>query len=293
MLSLEQFEKELSAVKEKRTCESYVLGAGKFLKFLDANNLVLASADRNTLQTFVEYLATAHKPKLEPSSVRVYLAGTRKYLEWSKRNGEQVADFSRPELPKSHSRVKRALDEQQLYEYVRLSRLLNEPYRTVLIMLPLTGMRVQEMCRLCLAHVRKTPYGWMLEVRTTKTHVDRDVPVLPLGSSVLVEYLKYVRPELGDADWLFPVHRQHVSTRTIQAHLRRIRAQIGLSWLTPHALRHTYATRLARAGVDPVLRAKILGHSVATSMIYTHHTDEDLFAGVTKVKADWLKPEGE
>lgn len=64
-------------------------------------------------------------------------------------------------------------------------------------------------------------------------------------------------------EWLFPGQKDHLSERAAQAIIKRYAylARLDLEKITPHVLRHTFATRLIRAGKDIVIIAELLGHA--------------------------------
>ena len=119
-------------------------------------------------------------------------------------------------------------------------------------------------------------------VRRGKGRRDRQVPVQPEVSSLLLAYLAETARRLGDPGPLFRSHdRGHhlreqarLSTRAIGYLVRQAMGKAGLAAkaISPHALRHTYAIRALRAGGNVIAVPKLLGHaSVATTQRYLDH----------------------
>jgi integrase/recombinase XerD len=108
--------------------------------------------------------------------------------------------------------------------------------------------------------------------------------VVPVGARVLDAYADYMEAEYGtlDCDYVFvnlfrgpfgaPMTADAVKDLTA-----RLRKATGIALFHPHALRHSYATRLLRAGVPMNVVSELLGHAGAqtTQKIYSHLTVED------------------
>jgi len=100
----------------------------------------------------------------------------------------------------------------------------------------------------------------------------------------LADYLK-VRPK-NNSDWLF-ISRTHkpLSVRDIQRMVQKAAYQAGLQrQVTPHLLRHTFATRALRHGVDIATLSRLLGHeNLATTARYLHPDSDAIEAMIEEL----------
>jgi site-specific recombinase XerD len=98
-------------------------------------------------------------------------------------------------------------------------------------------------------------------------------------SAVLLDELRQYYREVKPASWLFPGkdRQQPLHAATVQRACQKACQRAGLPRITPHTLRHCYATHLLEAGTDLRLIQALLGHSVvATTVGYTHVTARGL-----------------
>jgi len=157
-------------------------------------------------------------------------------------------------------------------------------HRAVLITLYAAGLRLAEATHLKLHHIDSE--RMQIKVVQGKGAKDRFVPLSPKLLFELRQYWKVVRP----TDYLFPGKTDDVplSSATIQRTCKMAAAQAHIAKpISPHSLRHSYATGLLEAGVDLLTISKLLGHSCfTTTMIYLHCRREHL--GTAPSPIDWL-----
>lgn len=168
-------------------------------------------------------------------------------------------------------------------------RLLNQPDitmaegfrdRTMLEVLYATGMRVSELINLTLERV---DLNMKYIIAFGKGRKERIVPLGSVATEFLQQYLEKVRPKLTHADRntniVFLAFGGHELTRQrfwqiIRGYGRK--ANINKA-LTPHILRHSFATHLLDNGADLRSVQELLGHSdISTTQIYTHLTNKRL-----------------
>jgi site-specific recombinase XerD len=159
-------------------------------------------------------------------------------------------------------------------------RLLNEvrhpKHRAIVFLLYSAGLRVSEVVRLRPDDL-DVDRG-MLRVRRGKGRKDRFTLLSPRA----LEAVRIYREAYPSRTWLFPGARpgRHYGARSVQQVVAHAAARAGLGKrVTPHVLRHSFATHLLEAGTDLRYIQELLGHtSSRTTEIYTHVSDARLSA---------------
>lgn len=182
-------------------------------------------------------------------------------------------------LPKffSEAEVDRLLDSARSNDTPRALRLT-----ALLELLYATGLRVSELVSLPLAAiVRDRP---VLIVRG-KGSKERMVPIGKPARAAVSVYLKvrdrFIPPGNKSSPWLFPSRGQsgHLTRDAVARSLKELAVDAGLSpsRVSPHVLRHSFASHLLAHGADLRSLQQMLGHAdISTTQIYTHVLDERL-----------------
>lgn len=279
----------------KRTAHHIATSLRHLARFMHGHKLKLADLTEDHIQQFAnERIAGGNAP----TSIKLYMMDIKPFLAWCRDHGLPIkATGNKYRVPKTKRKLTNVLREQALALYMQAARTLDEPYATCITLLPLTGLRVGEACSLRLDQVR-VDGPWAIFRVHKKSLGERDVPLLTVGKPMLVHYLRYVRPQLTDNQWLFPADAGHIKVRSVQRRIARIRDEIGVKHLTPHTLRHTYATLLVEAGITGEELQKILGHESATTTARYYHQDarkiaQKLDRQVSTAWASTPKPEGD
>jgi len=157
-------------------------------------------------------------------------------------------------------------------------------HRTFLLTLYAAGLRLSEAAQLTIPDI--DGQRMLLTVRCGKGQKDRLVPLSPRLLTELRRYWKEVR----SPRYLFPgkTFDRPLSSTTIQKTFKAAAIKAGVrKRVTPHTLRHSYATGLLEAGVDLLTIGQLLGHkSFSTTMVYLHVRRPHLDS--TPSPADWL-----
>lgn len=191
-----------------------------------------------------------------------------------------TADEVQEALPKAKgvpSRIRDALSVQQLALYfMAVEEHAPEPSRTILMLLPPTGLRIGEITRLHKSEIERRGNRWQFRFRG-KGGVERKVPLNPASVRLLESYFQTKQPE---GEWVFPNPAGHpISTHTVRKYTRKIAGAypMDLPDLSPHVLRHTAASLWLKQGKDLKTVQALLGHkNIATTSRYLHPDDDML-----------------
>ncbi len=169
--------------------------------------------------------------------------------------------------PKRKISLPKVLSESEVKRF--LAALKSPKHRAIAFVLYSGGLRVSEAARLKVKDIDAE--RGQIHVRQGKGRKDRYVMLSPVTLEVLREYVRVERPY----DWLFPAgHRRdrHITSRAIQNQVTCAAQRAGLEKrVTPHLLRHTFATHLLEAGTDLRYIQELLVHTkISTTVIYTH-----------------------
>jgi integrase/recombinase XerD len=275
----------------QRTIPGYEHNVRVFLDWLDEETdlVSLAEVAPKTLGAYqTDLLAeeTASGSRLSASTQHLRLGAVRAFFAFLSREGELLVDPARQlQLPKRRKSLPQALltprEAVRLLESIDTSAPLGLRDRAIVEVLYATGIRASELCALSLADF--DPSG-TLTVRAGKGNKDRVVPLGPIASAVLSDYIARGREKLlggKAASEIFvsrrgrPLHRGN-----LPAVVARAARHAGIKKpIRPHRLRHACATHMLKGGADIRHIQKLLGHaSLATTEIYTRVEISDLQA---------------
>ena len=251
----------------------------KTLGFKNSDALVNVSREQIT-----GYMKKKKKKGLAAATIARKLAAIKAFYRFMTAEGYMDANPAEVvEAGTKGIKLPRVLSEDEVV------RLLNQPDiktaegfrdRTMLEVLYATGMRVSELINLTLERV---DLNMKYIIAFGKGSKERIVPLGSVAAEFLQQYLEKVRPKLTHAgrntNIVFLAFGGHELTRQrfwqiIRAYGRK--ANINKA-LTPHILRHSFATHLLDNGADLRSVQELLGHSdISTTQIYTHLTNKRL-----------------
>lgn len=208
----------------------------------------------------------------------VYKAAVRHWLEF---RGDDPIKMPRGRRRKRKQRF--PLSEIELARWYRALKSEPDPARTVLEILPKTGMRVSELCTARRNQLVQRGDAWGIVVIGKGEH-ERWVPLSKSAIQNLESYLTvplqdFVSDE--DEDVIFVGRNGNpISANWVREVARNVSNKIGVE-CSPHVLRHTWATRAHHAGVPQTDIQAVLGHvSPATTQIYLHADDRSKLRAV-------------
>jgi integrase/recombinase XerD len=264
----------------ENTLKSYRYDLALLARHLAKNSSSLATASREDLLNF---LATQVQAGRSPRSLSRYLSGFRQFYQWLLREGRILKDPSALiDSPKLGRGLPKALNEKQveaLLEAPDVESPLGLRDRTMLELMYATGLRVSEL--ISLEAVNLGISQGIVRVMG-KGGKERLVPLGEEALSWLQRYLEESRPELlrgGDCPLVFVTSRKSGMTRQAFWYaLKKYAVAAGIGQkVSPHMLRHSFATHLLNHGADLRVVQLLLGHSdLSTTQIYTHIAREGL-----------------
>lgn len=236
---------------------------------------------------YLEYLRRGEpdKPPYSPSSVARMLVSLRSFHRFLVREGGATSDptakIGSPKRPRSIPKAIPLGDVERLLELPSTDE-LGRRDRAILEVLYGAGMRISELVNLDVDDV-DLDEGSVL-IRGGKGGKSRRVPVGRAARAAAANYLTTVRPSLaarsaaGAAGLFLNARGGRLSRQGCWKILRRYAEMAGLEdRVSPHTLRHSFATHMLDAGADIRVVQDLLGHaSLATTQVYTLVSDTKL-----------------
>jgi integrase/recombinase XerD len=278
------------------TLDAYRRDLTDFSEFLARNGQAFAGAETQGLR---DYLADLDGRGFKSSSVARRLSAMRHLFRFLLneriRSDDPAAILSGPKrgrgLPKvlsisdvdrllTHAKARTETPEAPALQRLRAMRLY-----CLLEVLYATGLRVSELVALPLSAARRD--ARMIVVRG-KGNKERLVPLNEPSRQAMADYLaaaEALKPEkkknAAGSKWLFPSFGEsgHLTRQHFARDLKELAASAGLAprLVSPHVLRHAFASHLLHNGADLRIVQTLLGHTdISTTQIYTHVVEERL-----------------
>lgn len=251
MDSVKDFEQELKLKGYSAlTVESYVRLISQFLERINRKGI-----EKENVREYFMHLVNSN---YEKSTICTYASILKTFFKFLGRK-DLISEVI---FPKQEKKLPDVLTRKEI------SRLLQNASRkrdlAIIRLLYASGLRVSELVALDLDSIE----GNQIRVRSGKGKKDRVVYIDDGTLQVLNEYLKERK---DGSDRLFKI-----SVRNIQKIVEKTAEKAGIKKkVSPHVLRHSFATHLLENGADIVVIKDLLGHvNLSTTQIYTHVTDE-------------------
>ncbi len=258
----------------ENTLDAYLRDLDKLLVYLKAEGRDVHDVELNDLQTFAAQL---HDVGIGPRSQCRILSGVRSFFRFLELDGYREDDPSEllesPVLGEHLPEVLSTEEVDQLEASIDLSKPEGQRNKAIIEVLFSCGLRVSELVNLKLSNL----YIEEQYVRVMgKGSKERLVPISPRALKEL-DYWFMDRQQLkikpGEEDYVFLNRRGAHLTRTmILIMIKRQAEEAGIQkTISPHTLRHSFATALLEGGADLRVIQALLGHeSIGTTEIYTH-----------------------
>lgn len=279
---------ETECERSLKTVENYSRYLNSFLNYAKTEDPKKLTED--TVRTFRLHLnrqpGTKVGGRMQPmmrKTQNYYLIAVRAFLKYLRKRGIESLNPERIELAKV---PERSLD---LITSAELGRLLQASDRStpvglrdwaILELLFSTGLRISELCGLSIDDVDLTRDEFSVRGKGDK------VRVVFLSEDAKDAIKAYLKSRKDVADALFIQYGKNaknakdlrLSVRAVQRMIKQCAAKAGItSRVTPHTIRHSYATHLLQNGADLRSVQALLGHAhIGTTQMYTHVTDKHL-----------------
>lgn len=262
------------------TITSYGNDLAIYSDFIECKSINYKTISRDEIRSFLHFLDDA---KFARSTISRILSALRHFYDFLEEKRIVEANvFKLIKNPKKEKKLPNFLQSNELemiFESIELDTPLGVRNRLIVELLYATGMRVSELCNLKIQDINFD---------------DCEIKVFGKGSKERVvlfgEYaLKYLKLYLNEARITLLKHKKSdalllnkdgnpLSTRSVEKIINKVVLDASLKHkISPHVLRHTFATDLLNNGADLKTVQELLGHeSLSTTQIYTHITSERL-----------------
>ena len=235
-----------------------------FIKFMEERSIDFP--ERKHVEAYIGYLR--ERGKQARSIVRA-MSALRSFFNFLLMDGKiKVSPLEDVEIPRFKAPIPDVLSETEILELIRMpdggKTSLRD--RTILELLYATGLRASELTKLNKSDVNLEG-GFVIAMG--KRSKERVVPLGTYSRDSIKLYLETQRPV---GPYLFPNKQGGALTRqALWKIIRKYSAQLERGHISPHTIRHTFATHLLQGGADLRSVQILLGHEdISTTQIYTH-----------------------
>ncbi len=277
---------EIERGRSLKTIENYSLYLNRFYEF--AGDIRVAKIDINLVSKWRQWLNRYKGDDgraVNKATQNYHLIALRSFLKYMARRDIKTLAAEKIELATSKRPQVSFLDTKEvmaLFDATDSSNIVGLRDRAILELLFSTGLRVSELVKLNRANINLDKGEFSIRGKGQK---DRPVYISNSAKDALHAYLKS-RTDSFEALFVQATGRKNnsdasisrLTPRTIQRIVERYRIKAGITkHVTPHTLRHSFATDLLGNGADLRSVQSLLGHAnIATTQIYTHVTDPQL-----------------
>ena len=270
-----QNEKKLS----DNTLQSYKRDIIQYQNYLEENGMNYAKVSKEDIKAYLNYLKQIGK---KPSTISRNLASIRSFYQFSIRNkkikNDPTEDVQSPKLEKRVPSVLTAQEVELLLEQPKDVDLKGTRDKAMLEFAYATGMRVTEIINLNIEDVNLAEEYVVCKVGTKQ----RNIPLGSLSIKALKEYIEEARPILirneKEKALFVNVNGQRLTRQGFWKIVKYYKEQAHITKdITPHVLRHSFATHLLQNGADLKAIQTMLGHSdISSTQVYMQFQDPGL-----------------
>lgn len=263
------------------TLASYRNDLNQFLQYLQTKQITtLTEVDKNTIIEYLTFQTQQHK---ENSSIIHSITSLRRFFSYLVQEKIIIKDpMLLIDTPKKKQKLPEVLsikEVETLLATPNTAQILGMRDRTILEVMYATGLRVSEIINIKLNDLHLS-LGIIQTIG--KGNKERIIPIGDIAAKWIERYLNESRPKLlkqKRSPYLFlNFHGEQLTRQGIWKNLKAHVKKAGIQKnVTPHTLRHSFATHILENGADLRIVQELLGHSdISTTQIYTHLSKQRL-----------------
>ena len=261
------------------TLQSYRRDIEQYMSYVDSNSLDFKSANKTSIITYLMYLQKEGKAT---STISRNLASIRSFYQYMVRTNVVEEDptegLESPKMEKKLPKILSVNEVNLLLEQPKCVDLKGYRDKAMLEILYATGIRVSELINLDIADVN-VEMGF---IKCRNAHKERIIPVGATACTALSEYLKQARNAMIHTDketaLFVNTNGGRLTRQGFWKIIKQYKNQAKISMdITPHTLRHSFATHLVENGADLRAIQEMLGHSdISSTQIYAQLANSKL-----------------
>lgn len=268
-------EKRLS----QNTLESYQRDINQYKEYIDENKINYTEANNEDVVNYLDYLTDLNK---KPSTVSRHLASIRLFYQYLLRNKKVEEEPTRGiQSPKIEKKAPSILSSQEVSLFLEQPKgedLKSIRDKAMLEVAYATGMRVTEIISLNVSDID-------IESSLVTCKNENKQRIIPLGKlslSALKEYMTIARPNMikddNETALFVNVNGKRLTRQGFWKIIKFYKEQAHITKdITPHVLRHSFATHLLQNGADLKSIQTMLGHSdISSTQVYMQFQDDSL-----------------
>ena len=262
------------------TVDNYKKDIEEFLEYLERESINYLKLEYSDIRLYLAYLKEEKHEK--STSISRKLSALRSYYKYLCNNNRVNTNlFNLISSPKKEQKLPRYFEYNELEELFNVPDLkttLGQRDRLILELLYATGIRVGELVKIRLKDINKSERTILIHGKGSK---ERIVNYGEYASDILNMYLNdsYKKLNKFNSDYLILNNQgRNITERGIRYILSNLIKKTSLHKnISPHMLRHSFATHLLNEGCDILSVKELLGHeSISSTQIYTHITNDRL-----------------
>lgn len=271
----------LKYLKEEKNYSKYtVINYGKDLKLFMSylNDLKITNINNIDYKVIRQYLSFLYDNNYSKKTISRNISTLRSFFKFHKKDNNPMILIENPKLDKNLPKIVHSEDLEKLLNTPDLSTPLGVRDFAILETLYSTGVRVSELINIKISDINF--YDKNIKI-LGKGNKERYVLFGNVLDEKLNNYLKNSRSKLikNNTDYLFlNKNGNKLTARGVEKIIDNLVKKSGLNYkISPHTLRHTFATDMLTGGADLKTVQELLGHeNLATTQIYTHISNEHL-----------------